>query len=197
MVMTDAVVGLGVTQGEGGPLEGDWREVKGVLAQMVATMIVHLSKEVVDLKVAKAKSVMFKGLLPLIEDRLKGKDKDLTTKSEGKEGLETSMAPGNDSISLPKPLFMTALESKTTLPVSMSLSSAVLITTKAKTKPMCVVVTVYPAAWSTYLTLVGTKAGSMGSKGGIKGTATPHMKVPTQPVLVFMGVEGNNIHLWI
>jgi hypothetical protein len=184
MVMTDAVVGLGATQGEGGPLEGDWKEVKGVLVQMVAA-IVHLSKEVVDLKAAKAKSVMFKGLPPLIKDRLKGKDKESTTKSEGegKEGLETSVAPGDDSIlgedeGLPKPLFTTALESKTALPSLTSSSSAVPITAKAKTKPTCVVATAYPAAWSTYLTLVGAKAGSVGLKGGIKGTATPHMKVP-------------------
>jgi hypothetical protein len=206
MATTDAAVGLSAAQSGGGPPgEEYWKEMKEAMALMAAS-IAHLSKEVGGLKAARSKSVTFKDLPPLIdgESDAKGKDLDSSADSEGEEDGEMSVAPGEDSIlgeyeGLPKPTFTAAPESKATPPSSSSSSSSSTAASSCKVNAgsACVVATAYPAAWSSYLTPVTTKGGSGSSMSGTKSIASPHTKVPTRPVPVFSGAEGDDVHLWL
>jgi hypothetical protein len=195
MVMTDAVVGLGAAPSEGGA--DHWAEVKESMVQM-AKAISQLKKDVGTLK---SKSIMFQVAGPKAVVK-PGKGKGLN-KGNREDNLEMSITPGKDSIlgrggGLPKPVFTKATLKTSSLSSSSSSSSSSQNSTKGKVDgKACMVVTMYPAAWSTYLMPVGTKSNSVSILGGTKGSTTAHTKVPIHPVPAFMGAEGNNVQLWI
>jgi len=196
--MTDVAPNLGK-----GSVEDEWKvELKAMMQSEMKMMMQGLSQALSGIQ--KEINVIWKGE---VDDSMKGKTKagsaggdgSSSTLGEGEMAntLEMLLMPGDDLFltkeEIPKLAFVAsaALVPGVMMMVASASPTVLAMMSLSLSASLVVMVSTYPSTWSTYMTPAETLNKSMVVK--IPGI----VHSPVQPIPVFSGAEGEDMHLWL